>query len=264
MGKRVYIALAAFTIALVSVFVWLAWQQREPVYQGKPLSEWLSLPKIETGKGAVVVKDDRRAEAVREAGTKAIPTLLRMLRAKDSPLKLKVLDLAQRQHIIKIEYTKDYVWNFGGRYGFEVLGTNAQSAAPALIEIMNQNISQESRCCAIYSLGLIGSSAKEAVPSLMRWATNTDSQVRQNAVWALGKIRSEPDRVLPVLIGTLHAPDSAVQICGVMALEEFGPDAKRAVPALVELLNDPSLDLRNVTNAIKAIDPEAAAKAGVK
>jgi len=45
----------------------------------------------------------------------------------------------------------------------------------------------------------------------------------------------------------------------------FGPDARIAVPALVELLNDPDLEVRGrATNALKAIDPEAAAKAGVK
>jgi hypothetical protein len=52
---------------------------------------------------------------------------------------------------------------------------------------------------------------------------------------------------------------------------DFGPDAKIAVPALVEFLNAPSVNRPYdyfssslATNALKAIDPEAAAKAGVR
>jgi HEAT repeat protein len=51
----------------------------------------------------------------------------------------------------------------------------------------------------------------------------------------------------------------------VQALREFGPDARIAVPALVELLNADDDYMRTyATNALKAIDPVAAAKAGVK
>ena len=49
------------------------------------------------------------------------------------------------------------------------------------------------------------------------------------------------------------------------ALRLFGSDAKTAVPALVDLLKDPDADVRKEAgSALKAIDPEAAAKAGVK
>ena len=49
------------------------------------------------------------------------------------------------------------------------------------------------------------------------------------------------------------------------SLGMFGRDARLAVPALVELLNDPDADVRgSATNPVKTIDPEAAAKAGVR
>ena len=44
-------------------------------------------------------------EVVRQAGTNALPTLLRMLRAKDSSLKVNLVDLLTRQHIIKMDFT---------------------------------------------------------------------------------------------------------------------------------------------------------------
>ncbi|MDB6067663.1 MAG: hypothetical protein JWR26_3871 [Pedosphaera sp.] len=46
---------------------------------------------------------------------------------------------------------------------------------------------------------------------------------------------------------------------------DFGADAKEAVPVPVGLLGDPDEDLGSaVEKSLKRIDPEAAAKAGVK
>ena len=39
-------------------------------------------------------------ERLRHIGTNAIPTLLRRLRAKDSPLTLRLVALAQKQHLL--------------------------------------------------------------------------------------------------------------------------------------------------------------------
>jgi HEAT repeat protein len=268
MRKRVQIALVVGLVALAGVIEWMLHSQ-EPVYQGKPLSFWLKSRRMAVGKiNGVYYMGFREGadEAVRQAGTNAIPTLLRLLRAKDSALKAKMLSLARRQRVIKIEYTPAEVWCIGARYGFSVLGAKAQSSVPALIEIANQNLSAASRCCAIDALGLIGPPAKDAVPSLLGWATNADWQVRCNAILALGRIRAEPERVLPVLTNALHDPAAEVHPNAVKALLEFGPNAKPAVPALVGFLNadDHSMDRSIVTNALKAIDPEAAAKAGVK
>jgi hypothetical protein len=69
---------------------------------------------------------------------------------------------------------------------FYLLGTNAQTAVPALIEIADEDISLISRLRAIESLGYIGPPAKEAVPSFLRWATNPDISVRNMArAWLL-------------------------------------------------------------------------------
>ncbi|MGO8928675.1 MAG: hypothetical protein ACLQU3_17540, partial [Limisphaerales bacterium] len=45
MQKRVHIALAVLLVMLVGVIAWqvLRLREREPVYQGKPLSVWLAI-----------------------------------------------------------------------------------------------------------------------------------------------------------------------------------------------------------------------------
>jgi hypothetical protein len=265
MRKQVRIALAvlvvvAFVGVIVSVMVWHLLPRREPVYQGKSLSSWL------TNVASTGMLSASATEAVRQMGTEALPTLLRMLRAEDSSLKLKLMDWANGQHIVKIEHTPAEELNLRAKCAFAALGVKAQSAVPALIKIANQKISLESQTDAIHALGFIGPPAREAVPSLLRWATNADHEVRFGAILALGRIHAQPERVLSVLIEALHDPDSGVQHGAVWALQDFGPDAKVAVPALTKLLNAP-YDYESrfaATNALNVIDPETAAKVGVK
>jgi len=197
MHKRVQFALAVLLVALAGVSAWEGLREREPVYQGKPLRVWLNayrmhgLAGVETWQ--VRAEQQEADEAVRHAGTNALPTLLRMLRAEDSALKVKFMDLAERQHFIKIKYTPAEELNYRACWAFGVLRAKAQSAVPALIEIANKNISHDSRCYAIAAMVFIGPLAKEAVPSLSAWATDADGIVRLHAVNALGGIRAEPE-----------------------------------------------------------------------
>jgi hypothetical protein len=143
--------------------------------------------------GGVIVGQEHpeAGEAIRRIGTNGIPTLLRLLRAKDSALKTKVMGLLARQHIIKVEYQPDHVWNSAASLGFQALGTNAASAVPALIQIASQNISRDSQRAAFLALRWVGPAAKQAVPYLLQWATDTNLVERTLAKDALGHIDPE-------------------------------------------------------------------------
>jgi len=64
----------------------------------------------------------------------------------------------------------------------------------------------------------------------------------------------------------LSDPDLSVNRFAISGLHAFGKDAKPAVPALVEFFRAHEIgsDKSLAGSALKAIDPEAAAKAGVK
>jgi len=67
------------------------------------------------------------------------------------------------------------------------------------------------------------------------------------------------------LIGLLNSEHSIARYDVIYALGKIGPAAKDAVPALLTRLNDEDAKIRYaVTNVLKQIDPEAAAKAGIK
>ena len=195
MRKRVNLLLAIACIAVAGVIAWRVFRPNELVYQGKTLTCWLSLyypdelhpPVSKLIKSSPDTSDTARTykadEAVIQIGTNAIPTLLRLLRAKDSTLKVKFMGLARKQSIIKVSYTPDAVWNFRAKSGFRALGLNdkAGSAVPALIAVARERISPVSQSCAIQSLGFIGPQAKAAVPSLLQWATNSNDALRISA-----------------------------------------------------------------------------------
>jgi hypothetical protein len=76
-------------------------------------------------------------------------------------------------------------------FAFAGFGESAASAVPQLIGIASSTPSGVSNTSAIQALGCIGPGAKEAVPHLLVWATNTDSQMQSEAKTALLQIDPE-------------------------------------------------------------------------
>jgi HEAT repeat protein len=188
-----------------------------------------------------------------------------MLRASDSPLKTKCIELFDQQYFIKIKITPAWEKGFEAFHAFAALGTEASSAVPNLIEIYNAKIRQNSQVMTAVSIGAIGPAAKSAIPTLMSGLKSTNDTVRWNTVWALGSIHSEPELVVPELVKLLHDPFPLARRFSAEALGKFGTNAESAVPDLTMLLSGQRGDIyQAATNALKQIDPEAAAKAGVK
>ncbi len=86
------IGILAGMVFLVAALIFAATRSREPVYQGKKLSEWL-----EEGSSQEEFSYRFSAEtrfAVRQIGTNALPFLLDTLRSQDSQVKLKLEECA--------------------------------------------------------------------------------------------------------------------------------------------------------------------------
>jgi HEAT repeat protein len=188
--------------------------------------------------------------ALRHFGTNAVPTLLRMLRARDSVLTLKLLELARKQHLIRIKHTDAAHLNTLACRALERLTELARSVLPALIEVYDRDLAVLSRTSGHDSsaevgvleipriLGKVGPEVRIAIPSLLRGATNTVPNVRWIALAGLGEIHLEPETVVPVLTQALQDPDPFVKSEAARALAKFGQDAQPWIPALVELLKD--------------------------
>jgi len=257
--KRVHIVLAMLFVGGLGVLAWPILREHEPVYQGKQLSNWLA-----NDDGSLEAEQNAQ-RAVMEAGTNAVPTLLRMLRQRDSPLKRKVMDLAQSQRLVRVHYTPAESRNAGAWVGFSTLGASAAFAVPPLMEVCDLNISAPSQRWTIRSLAAIGPAAKKATPALLRATTNPDVIVRAESLHALVRIHAEPDLAVPALTKALTDPNGTVRFVACNSLAQLGETAQEAVPVLVKTLSDPVRDVRHrAAAALRSIDPEAAASAGVK
>jgi hypothetical protein len=281
MHQRIHITLAVLLVAVVGVMVWQALcpQEREPVYRGKGLRLWLREYRsgLNTGVEERVQARDMAEGAVRQIGTNAIPTLLKMLSKKNSSLVSKLIDLWNR-HLLWNRYLPRWVrsphWyknqaaylNEDAELGFEILGADAQQAVPALIIIYEQNISPRSQGATSRALNAIGSAAqKMAIPSFLRGVESSNAPVREVAVLALYGVDVEPRQVVPALVKALSDTNWFTRLVAIKGLRHCGTNSLTAIPALLPMLSDPDARVRRTAaDALKAIDPEAAAKADVK
>ncbi len=255
MAAKTRSLLVLLLLAVLGGFAWQVWRgPPEPDYQGKPLSHWLALYD-ELGPS-----DDQADAAVRQIGTNAIPTLLRLLKEKDSPLKRKWIALVNKQHLFKGPQEAKYR-NFEAGSAFRVLGPTASNAMPELIQIYNQKISIDSQSEVLLSMGYLGPAIlQDGTPIFLDGLTNSAADVRFYAAMAIAEIHSQPEVFVPALTNLLKDPDKPVWHQAFWALGAFGRQAKEAVPVLVDLLNDPSVH-GSAADALKKIDPEALAKA---
>ncbi len=220
-----------------------------PMYHRKRSGEWLAKWSPETD------------EAVHQLGTNAIPTLLQMLRARDSKMTTWLVKLARKQHLVNFTYTGESEKNFEAAHAFEILGADASEAVPELIRIFKEDISDDAQNSAAWSLGAIGPAAAKAIPTLLNGTTST-YHTRRTAIDALGRIHAQPELVVPALVKLLKDPDWNVRASAITSLESFGADAKPAVSALTQSLNDQNrIVLKLAQSALEEIDPDPAAVA---
>ena len=270
MQKRLIVAVVLLLVIVAGLIAYQSLREREPVYAGKSLRAWLreydgSWPRSTAAEAAI-----------RQIGTNAIPTLLKILCEKNSISTSKLGDFWGR-HISRhrslptwVRYPGWYLALTGNRnslatVGFKVLGADAQQAVPALIQIYERNISPASQQETSLSLIGIGPAGRVAIPSFLRGAASPNQEVRRVAVVALSALHAEPQLVVPALVKSLSDTNDVIRLMAVQGLQLFGPDAQQAIPAVVPLLTDSNLAVRlRAADALKAISPEAAAGAGSK
>lgn len=200
-AKRLFLLGAMLVLTIIIVFAWQT-GPNEPVYEGKPLSHWLQ------GHTASSAADppygspgwQKANEVLKRAGTNALPTMLKMIAAKDPPAPvLKVMEFLRARTFLFGRYRYADRLNEEARYAFEVLGPTAAPAVEALTKIYERNISPESKRCAASALGSIGKSAQPALPALLNDFTNAHRQVRFDAVTATIFIGGDPKFLIPAL-----------------------------------------------------------------
>jgi hypothetical protein len=266
MSNKRRILLVSLLIAILGVISWLILRQHdpEPVYNGKPLTYWLDSLINRTSHPSQVEAE----KAVQKIGTNAIPTLLRLLRTRDSKFKLNLIQLTHKQHLVNLKWNTALFQHIQAETGFRCLGPNGKSALPDLIEIYNKRPPGQYNDApwVIPSIfAAMGPAAADAVPQLAQDTADADRSIRSRAVLVLGQIHARPDLAVPALTRSLRDSDSHLQEEAAFSLAAFGTNAQFAITGLITALSDPYPNVRTAAAyALKQIDPAAAANAGVK
>jgi len=289
----------ALLVAVLGASGWLVLrpQKPEPVYQGKTLSTWMEQYYRMGDESAYRNKNagappptnsaalrEEAAIALREIGTNAIPYYLKLAATRISPMQMQIM---YNKVFSKVSWRTPWLGTACYRWatefsenpqkallGFQLLGPAAKSTVPDLIHLMQTSDSRNSRRSAAYALSFIGPAAKDAVPALVQNFKDPYEMVRDATVTALFAIAQDHDTyrwrpecaavMVPALSQLLSDTNTDV-LRVVFMLSDLQGEARPAVPALMPFLNDTNVQISSATqNAIKSIDPEAAAKAGIR
>jgi hypothetical protein len=270
MRKRFRVMVAVSLAAVLGVFSWQVLVSRGPSYKGRNLTAWLDQyaesRTADAGTNSKVLADQAEI-AIRQTGTKGIPFLLEMVRSNDGILKSNLIVFARKQKLVPIHPYTDQEFHHLAVFGFYALGSTGKQAVPALIDSL-KDTNPDIRLTAADCLGNIGPAAKDAVPVLIQFLTDTNRLVRWDTMVNLGRIHAEPGLVVPLLVNAIGASNiitDRLTATVITTIGQFGEEAKEAIPTIIRHLNDEDITVRNAsTNALKAIDLEAADKAGVK
>ena len=213
--------LLLFLILIATVFR-LSARAAEPSYNGKALSEWL----VEQDVGT-------QQDAIRQIGTNGIPTLFDIVGVKERTRK-KVLGKLKSQALQQLFRDKnsdlDDLRSFAVK-GFVILGTNASSAFPRLVKLLDD---PETRYQAARTLLKI---SPEGFTVLTNALASQDDSARNDLVWAIGhEGGADTETLTRLLINSLKDPNWSVR--GDAADFLAGKDAALAVPALIPMLDD--------------------------
>jgi hypothetical protein len=217
-------------MAGIAIACWIAMSPREPVYQGKTVSQWLEDP----GPGIFPGPHDPVVAAIAAMGGDAAPFVLKELKRNRSTLRNRAYEWGHR--VLGMRYPPDWM----------------PRPMPNLT--------------ASYCLFELGPKAEVIVPDLILMLRDPDDTMQFEAISLLGEIHAHPELAIPAFKEALRQPPEQNRVESAKALAKFGRSAQVALTGIIVMwrgTNDKD-DRARLGKAITKIDPEAAAKEGIQ
>lgn len=209
-------------VAALSLVLW-SLLSREPTYGGKTVYQ-LALS-LHSPDPTEIAKATKGLQAL---GTNAVPTLIRMLNARDS-------------------VTSRLVWEHSGWLGNKVQRILTNRIPPPQ--------RHSSRSASLKALTLLGTNATAAIPALEPLLMEGQQQEVFQIAHTLGAIRAD---AIPALAQGLRHTNALVRQASGIALANTGPAAAPAIDPLIATLNDTNLYAsENAARALGAIGTNA-------
>lgn len=249
---RICLFIAILCVAVVGC-------RREPVYNDKPLHEWVihlqdQNPDLSPAPDAIAASN-----AVKTIGPAAIPWLIDWTKQPPSsqvetPPAFKILGVQAASAIPELAeilqhkpatIEKEDPWDQAAT-AISYLGPGA---IPYMLAAATNKVADQEEL--IQNFGNLGTNGVTVVTNLVTWTSDTNSDVRAGAVGALGGIAMDPETAVPALRLALKDPEPLVRRAAASSLGSYGNAAKDAQPDLILMLNDQDGQARD--NAIAAL-----------
>jgi len=256
--KRVIIASGILLVGVAAMLLFKISRPRrgpEPVYQGKPLSQWMAAKKmLDAADPKFPISELAPAiEAVRQMGTNALPFLVDDLCAQDALIwrKIPASMYLRFRFILRARgayyHGEPDPWERQQRAIFflSAMGSLAEPALPEIAKCLDHPDAAEG---ALEVLNFYASDKQmrpgpEVTTALLKATTNGSRRVRQLAANTISLFRIDADLAVPVLLRTLH--DQAAEGRGTSAMAlGYRARASVIVPALIGVLDDPDFYVR--------------------
>jgi HEAT repeat protein len=253
------LVIVIFLVLLVSVFlVRYLRGTPEPVYNGKSLTEYV---------------EHFDPDAIRAIGANGTPTLLNLIRRKDSSFRKRMISLSEKPALFRFRkyrafqlYSADFYHQNAGS-AFCMLGAVAKDAVPELAELLDDE-DHSIRKHAMRALGGIGT--ERVILPYIRALTNNSQIVRSMAASQLGwevmeakklaaKTNSSANMqskgqwqfylmnskiIVSSLVAALKDTDPKVRVGAAYSLGGIGLETELAIPALTAELQDKDVYVR--------------------
>lgn len=250
MGKaRLLILATLIVLGALATAICNSRRAPEPFFEGKPLHYYLqAYASTSTVPQKNAPTKDLADHAIYQMGTNAIPALIDLLLERQWPFERQFFASLQKMHLRATPFTRTARRNLQAMEGFRTLSHKARSATPRLVEVYDRSADRRSRLKILFVLGAMGRAGRDAVPLLLREATNQDDLIRANAVSSLGAMypsisspgsfdpTPRPALIVPALTRCLSDPSPMVRGSAAYSLARIGSDAQPAIPALLTLL----------------------------
>src|SRR5437867_3414068 len=156
---------------------------REPVYQGKALSDWLE----EVNGAGSLDKTGPVSNAIRAMGTNALPFLLAHIEHEEPALKIHLAKLAQKQSLIKLGFLEPDPLRSPSLWALKELGADARPLIPDLTKLLDDDARSWWGGMGLWAIG------PETRVALERACGSSKERVRATAALLLARVSVRVD-----------------------------------------------------------------------
>ena len=249
--RRILVLLA---LAAVAMGVFLFWPRgpKEPVYQGKRLTQWIgeatAEPALIQNEQDFFNSKEAARKAIRALGTNALPWLMAEYSQTD-PKWRKTLDRWVSRITGKGQLTADEIRHNNAFEGLRLLGPDLAQALPELAKVLSSPDDMRASTAGY----LMAQAGEQAIPFLVEGIASTNLITGGYAANGLGWLAVGTEAAVQPLVQALQSTNRAVRGIAAWRLGHVPFRPELTIPALGAALGDAETNVSNNASASLAI-----------